>query len=93
MMFIFGVLYLIFGIKIDEQVISVINGSLYKYNFTDVLEFFKQGLLLSVNLFSGVGANESVTVNFSAAIASVEIIFGVIMMGIGTGTVVRKLVR
>lgn len=91
--FIFGLLYFIFGIKIDDNIISVINGGFYKYNFNDMVEAFKQGLLLSVNLFSGVGANESVPVNFSEIIASFEIIFGVIMMGIGTGTIVRKLVR
>ena len=49
--------------------------------------------VLSINLFSGVGANESISINLSEIIASFEIVFGVIMMGIGTGTVVRKLVR
>lgn len=84
-MIIFGVLYSIFGIEIDDIVITIFN--------SNVFECLRQGIILSINLFSGVGANESIPVNISEILASVEILFGVIMMGIGTGVVVRKLVR
>ena len=82
---IFGVLYCIFGIKIDDTIVTIFNSS--------VFQCLKQGIILSINLFSGVVANESIPVNISEILASFEILFGVIMMGIGTGVVVRKLVR
>lgn len=84
-MIIFGVLYSIFGIKVDDTVISIFKNNIF--------ECLRQGIILSINLFSGVGANESIPVNISEILASFEILFGVIMMGIGTGVVVRKLVR
>lgn len=93
MIIIFGVIYSIFGIELDDTNTIIF---LMKYNIYDYREIFaclKEGIILSVNLFSGVGANESIPVNLSEVIASFEILFGVIMMGIGTGTVVRKLVR
>lgn len=91
MMAIFGVLYSIFGIKVKDNFISLVKYNIHDYN--GVLDCLRQGFILSINLFSGVGANESIPVKFSEIIASFEIMFGVIMMGIGTGVVVRKLVR
>ena len=88
---IFAFLYSILGIKIDDTIVTVIKYRIYEYN--EIFSCLKEEFLLSVNLFSGVGANESIPINLSEAIASIEILFGVIMMGIGTGTVVRKLVR
>ena len=92
-MIVFGILYSIFGIEIDDTntVISLMRYNIY--NYREIFACLKEGIILSVNLFSGVGANESIPVNLSEIIASFEIVFGVIMMGIGTGTVVRKLVR
>ena len=91
MMAIFGVLYSIFGIEVKDNFISLVKYNIHDYN--GVLDCLRQGFILSINLFSGVGANESIPVKFSEIIASFEIMFGVIMMGIGTGVVVRKLVR
>ena len=93
MMIIFGILYSIFGIEIDDTntVISLMKYNIY--NYREIFDCLKEGIILSINLFSGVGANESISINLSEIIASFEIVFGVIMMGIGTGTVVRKLVR
>lgn len=91
MIIIFGVLYSIFGIEVDDKVISLVKYSIYDYRA--IFECLKEGILLSINLFSAVGANESIPVNLSEILASFEIILGVIMMGIGTGAVVRKLVR
>lgn len=85
MIVVFGVLYSIFGIEIDDVIITIFNGNIF--------ECLRQGIILSINLFSGVGANESIPVNISEVLASFEILFGVVMMGIGTGVVVRKLVR
>lgn len=91
MMAIFGVLYSIFGIEVKDNFISLVKYNIHDYN--GVLDCLRQGFILSINLFSGVGANESIPIKFSEIIASFEIMFGVIMMGIGTGVVVRKLVR
>ena len=91
MMAIFGVLYSIFGIEVKDNFISLVKYNIHDYN--GVLDCLRQGFILSIDLFSGVGANESIPVKFSEIIASFEIMFGVIMMGIGTGVVVRKLVR
>lgn len=66
-MIIFGVLYSIFGIEIDNIIITIFN--------SNVFECLRQGIILSINLFSGVGANESIPVNISEILASVEILF------------------
>ena len=70
---------------LNFTIITIFNSSLF--------ECLRQGIILSINLFSGVGANESIPVNTSEILASFEILSGVVMMGIGTGVVVRKLVR
>lgn len=93
MMVVFGVLYSIFGIEIDDTNTIIFLLKYNIYNYKEIFDCLKEGIILSINLFSGVGANESIPVNLSEIIASFEIVFGVIMMGIGTGAVVRKLIR
>ncbi|NFI61406.1 pentapeptide repeat-containing protein, partial [Clostridium botulinum] len=47
----------------------------------------------SVYVFSAVGSNEITPTIVSEVIGDMEIIIGIIMMGIGVGAVTRKLVR
>ena len=44
-------------------------------------------------MFSGVGANNIEPIKFSEFIANVEMLIGLIIIGIGVGTVTRKIVR
>ena len=81
----FGILYAIFGIKIDDSIISI--------SQSNIFYCLKEGIILSISLFSGSGATESIPANISEIFSVFEIIISVIMIGIGTGVIVRKLVR
>lgn len=92
-MVIFAFLYLIFGLKLEEREIIYIIGRGLPINFLEFLSHINEALNLSVGTFAGVGANNCYPIASTYMLANGEIIIGAIMMGIGVGTVVRKLIR
>ena len=91
---VFAFLYLIFGIEIHEQLVQYSN--LQTLKFLSVERFyrdFKEAFFLSVSLFTGVGGENGIAALSSYLFADMEMLIGVIMMGIGTGTLVRKIIR
>lgn len=90
---IFAILYLIFGIKIDDSIISYLD---YKIYNSDIVYHFlnlHKAITLSCGMFSGVGSDNMEAIRFSEFIANVEMLIGLIIIGIGVGTVTRKIVR
>lgn len=90
--FIFSILYLLFGIKVDEEII--------RYSWTKdgfiirkFLKDYNESLNLSVGMFAAVGMNEAQPAPISYMLSNIEMIIGVLMMGIGTGSLVKKIVR
>ncbi len=90
--FVFSILYLIFGIKVDEQIVRysfLENG----HTFREFLRDYNESLNLSVGMFAAVGLNEAQPAPISYMLSNIEMLLGVLMMGIGTGALVKKIVR
>ena len=90
---IFAVIYLIVGIELDGSVISYGFNSGIPKNFQGFINDFNEALNLSVGMFAAVGVNKSMPTSESYMISNIEIIIGVVMGGIGIGTLTRKLIR
>lgn len=87
---IFSIIYLFAGIEIDEKVINILN---YKYSGLTLLTLINESVCLSIGLFVCIGVTNGIPLSSSLIIADVEMIIGVIMVGVGIGTLTRKLVR
>lgn len=91
MILIFSILYLIFGIIVDEKLIRYT--SLQGIEFRQFLKDFNESLNLSVGAFASVGVNEATPAPMSYFINNIEMILGLILNGIGIGSLVKKIVR
>lgn len=89
--FIFAFLYLFSGIEINSEHIQYWFGS--GQSISHFIPHFNEALNLSVGMFVGIGINETIPVERTLIISDIEMIIGVIMVGIGIGTLTRKLVR
>lgn len=89
---IFAFIYLFNGISIDDEVIrySLINNN---FQFKQFLSDFNESLNLSVGMFAGVGFDNAQPLPVTYMTSNIEMLIGVVMMGIGIGTVTKKLVR
>jgi len=88
----FSILYLIFGIKLNEDII--IYNSFTKFNnLRQILRDYNESLNLSVGMFAGVGINEVQPSPRSYILSNIEMLIGVLMTGLGTGALVKKIVR
>lgn len=92
MIVIFAVIYMVAGIEIDEEIV-ISYKEFRTMNFGDFMVYFNEALNLSVGLFAGMGTINSDPVPVSYLISDLEMIIGVIMMGVGIGTLTRKIVR
>ncbi|MGG7177596.1 pentapeptide repeat-containing protein [Clostridium paraputrificum] len=92
--FIFGALYLLFGMEIEgDKIIRLIDGIGSPNGFSEMGKIYNEALILSVGMFAGVGTVNSMPIDCSYMLSNIEMLLGVVMMGIGIGTIVRKLVR
>jgi uncharacterized protein YjbI with pentapeptide repeats len=90
---IFAVLYLIFGMDVDGTIISYGFHSGIPSNLEEFLSHVNEAFNLSVGMFGAVGVNRAMPTPKTYMISNVEIIVGVVMAGVGIGTLTRKLVR
>ena len=63
------------------------------YDFIKFIQDYNQTLALSSGIFLGVGGYSCEPVKLSLMISNIEMIIGVIIIGVGTGTIVRKIIR
>ena len=90
--FLFSILYLIFGIKVNEEIITY--DSINKFRgLRQMLTDYNEALNLSVGMFAAVGLNEAQPSPRSYMLSNIEMLIGVLMMGLGTGALVKKIVR
>ncbi len=88
----FSILYLIFGIKVNNEIITY--DTINKYHgIRQMLTDYNESLNLSVGMFAGVGLNEAQPSPRSYMLSNIEMLIGVLMMGIGVGALVKKIVR
>lgn len=91
--FIFALLYLTFGMDIEGDLVKYISLASMPSSFRMFLSHLNESFNLSVAMFGGVGVIRSMPTISTYIIADIEMIIGIIMMGIGIGTLTRKLVR
>lgn len=86
---VFSVIYLFTGIIVEDEVI--------KYTISQIpnltLRHLNEATNLSFGIFGGVGWNVSELTGASYIVENVEIVIGLILTGIGIGTLTRKIVR
>ena len=91
--FLFTILYLIFGLKIGSEIIS------YKeLFFTDkttsvILDDFVRAFHFSIVTFTTVGYGDITPFGYSIFLSGIEMFLGVTMVGIWTATLARKINR
>ncbi|VYU49676.1 pentapeptide repeat-containing protein [Clostridium tertium] len=88
---IFSILYLLFGIVLNDSIVNFYD--LYKISFRELLTVYNESLNLSVGMFAGVGLNEAQPSPASYMLSNIEMLLGVLMMGVGIGALVKKIVR
>lgn len=90
---IFTILFLVFGIEIDKEVIRYATGQSIPKSFLQCMKQLNESFSLSIAMFGALGADMAKPVASSYMLANIEIILGVVMTGIGIGTLTRKIVR
>lgn len=90
---IFAVVFLFTGIEIDNTLIQYSTTGLSGISFIEILKQFNSSVNASIAMFTGVG-NEFIQSNqINLILESLEMILGVVMMGVGIGALTRKIVR
>ena len=90
----FTALFLIVGINVDGEIVKYSDSvTLEALSFGKFFEDFMNAFSLSTGLFSGVGDEACQPLFASNIFADMEMLLGIILMGIGVGTLTRKIVR
>lgn len=90
---IFAFLYLFSGVIINGDEINYGLTTLYTISFSDFIRHINETINLSVGAFGGLGCINCEPTEFSYFLTNIEIVIGIIMMGLGIGTLTRKIVR
>lgn len=91
--FIFSIAYLLTGMDLDGETVRYTLTNINTWNIWKLLKDFNESTNLSVGMFAGVGCNNSKPTAISYTVANIEMLVGVVMMGLGIGTLTRKVVR
>ena len=91
--FIFSILYLLIGIDLNGEVIRYTLSNMNTWNLTQFIKDYNEAINLSVGMFGAVGVNNSQPTEVAYRLADFEILIGTIMIGLGIGTLTRKVVR
>lgn len=89
----FALIYLFVGVDINDEFVVYKLSNIMNYDFIKFIQDYNQTLALSSGIFLGVGGYSCEPVKLSLMISNIEMIIGVIIIGVGTGTIVRKIVR
>lgn len=92
-MMIFAILYLITGMELDGKIIVYNLKSIDTWSLKLLLLDFNEAINLSIGMFAGVGVNNAQPIALNYIIANIQMLVGVVMMGVGIGTLTRKVIR
>ena len=93
-MLIFTFLYLITGIEMESGSTIIYNfNNIGTWNISKFMKDFNEAINLSVGMFAGVGVNNGKPTELGYVVANFEMLAGVVLMGVGLGTLVRKAIR
>lgn len=90
---IFAIVYLLVGVEINNEIVIYNWDTIRNLTLNKFLNDLNESLSLSIGTFGGVGTINCDPTSKSYMITNIEVIVGIIMMGVGTGTLVRKIVR
>lgn len=91
--FAFSIIYLFTGVEMQGENIHYTFYNLNQITFPKLFKDLNETLNLSVGMFSAVGVNNGKPTEVSYMVSNIEMILGIIMMGLGIGTLTRKIVR
>lgn len=91
--FVFAILYMLIGLDIEGEIITYFAGMGLPGSFSEFIQQCNESLNLSCGIFVGLGMITSGPTPVAYMLSNIEMALGVIMMGIGIGTITRKLVR
>jgi ribosomal protein S17E len=89
----FAVMYMILGFSSKQEIIGYWWGIGLPKSINEFLSQVNQCINISVEVFTGLGSDNETPIPSSFIVANAEMIVGVIMIGVGIGTLTRKLVR
>ena len=90
---IFALIYLFVGVDINSKFVIYNWSKLSNFDFIKFIEDYNQTFALSTGVFLGVGGYDCEPVRLSLFISAVEMVLGIITVGIGLGAIVRKIIR
>lgn len=90
---VFAILYIVIGLDMEGEVIIYILGVGLPNSFGQFISQLNESLNLSFGIFAGLGMIKAGPRPIAYILSNIEMTLGVIMMGIGIGTITRKLVR
>ena len=93
LIFLFAVIYLFTGVEINNQTVIYNFTTIKSISLPKIFNDLNETLTLSVGSFGGVGTINCKPTQFSYLVNNLEVIIGIIMMGLGIGTLTRKVVR
>ena len=91
--FVFSFLYLITGIETDGKTIIYTLNNISNWKIDIFLKDFNEALNLSVGMFAGVGIDNGKPTEVGYWVANLEMLIGIVLMGVGVGTLSRKAIR
>lgn len=91
--FIFAILYLFTGVSINGEEVRYTVNTIGTLSLSQFFKDINETINLSVGTFGGVGCINCEPTEVSYILSNIEVIIGVVMMGIGIGTLTRKIVR
>lgn len=90
---IFSFLYLLTGIDIDGKTVIYTLNHISTLNMGDFMKDFNEAFNLSVGMFAGVGIDNGKPTEIGYMVANLEMLIGIVFMGIGIGALTRKAIR
>ena len=93
LIFMFTILYLEFGLSLENEIISYTQIYLENKPFTLAINDFIRAFHFSIVTFTTVGYGDVTPIGYSILLSGVEMFLGVTMVGIWTATLARKINR
>ena len=90
---VFAFLYLIVGLDINKSYVIYNLETFKNLDFMKFVADYNQSLAISSGIFLGVGGYSSEPVKMSLMLSNIEMILGIVTVGVGIGTIVRKIIR
>lgn len=90
---IFALLFLILGINIDGEIVKYTINNIRNFSIIKFWDDFKIAFDSSVGAFTGVGYNAGEPLENTYLLGDIEMLLGVVMMGVGIGCITRKIIR